>query len=203
MNYQTITLGSAARKFIINCLQEGGLTMARYILARHDIEEGTVTTCFDDFVDAQWMQQMTVERLAGGMVSDTGLSVDCLIDSIMEHLAKSEHNVCMLESAVADPQFSFMQQTTLPYKVHGKEVYFVLTPKQRTRKEIDHAIGTAQSPWIFIGAMTSVPDISSWEGKRELLKSELEELAVRAEKVFVMAFDEEGYLTWSRGDIPA
>jgi|GEM_PF-6157546 len=203
MNYQTITLGSEAKKYIINRIEEGGLTMARHILARHDIEGGTVTTCFDDFVDAQWIQGMTVQRLFSGKVSDTGLSVDCLIDSIMEYLSKSENNVCMLECAFAEPQFKFMQRMSLPYKVHEKEVYFVLTPKQRTRREIDDAIATAHSAWVFIGAMTSVPDISTWEEKKELSEEELEDLAARAKKVFVLAFDEEGYLTWSKPEAAA
>ena len=200
MNYQTITLGSEARKHVLNRLQMG-LTMAQFILTEHDIETGTVTTCFDDFVDARQIQEMTVERLFSGKVSDTGLSVDCLIDNIVEHLSKDLNNICMLES-FADPEFPFMKRTTLPYKVHEKEVYFVLTVNRCSRREIDESIGKAQSAWLFIGAMTSVSDISSWEGKMELSEEDLEDLAARTEKVFVVAFDEEGYLYWSKPEVP-
>ena len=196
MKYQTINLGSEAKKYIVKRL-EMGLSLAQSILAKHNIEVGTVTTCFDDFVDPIRIQQMTAERLSGGKVSDTGLSVDCLIDSIAEHLGKRANNVCMLES-FADPEFPFMQRTALPYKVYENEVYFVLTPNHLSRREIDDSIGTAQSPWLLIGAMTSVPDHRTWEEKKELSQEDVEVLATRVEKVFVMAFDEEGYLIWSK-----
>lgn len=199
MSYQMINLDSEAKKYIVKCL-EMGLSLARSILAKHNIETGKVTTCFDNFVDPIRIQQMTADRLSGGLVSDTGLSVDCLIDSIREHLTKSDNNLCILEAASAEPQFPFMEKTSLRYMVHDKEVYFVLASDRCSHKEIDDALGTAQSPWLFIGVMTSVPDPRAWEGKKKLSKEEVEVLATRAEKVFVMAFDEEGYLTWSKDE---
>src|SRR4051812_11709737 len=155
MNYQTIRLGSEAKKYVIKCLGMG-LAMARSILEQHDINAGEVVACLDDFVDAQRIQQMTTDRLSGGLVSDTGLSMDCLIDSIEEHLSKSSNNVCVLEDANAQPQDPYMQKETSRYMVHEKEVYFVLTPDQRSRREIDDAISTSESSWVFIGAMTSI-----------------------------------------------
>jgi len=200
MNYQTIRLGAEAKNYIIKCLGMG-LTMGRSILRQHDINTGEVVACLDDFVDSERIQQLTVESLRWSSVSDTGLSIDCLIDSIIEHLSKSDANVCILEDADSEPQFTFMQKETSRYMVHEKEVYFVLTPAQRSRKEIDAALITSQSLWLFIGAMTSIPEGTNWEGKKELSKEELEDLAARAEKVFVAAFDREGYLMWSKPEV--
>ena len=134
---------------------------------------------------------------AGGTLVPTPTTREHLVSLIATELAQPR-SLCILENALAEREDLWLQKSEVDIAFLGKEVYHLLT-EATSPSEIDAAVRAAHTPYLCVGALSSVPDADGLPGDRgELTIRWLEELAQQAQTIFVGAYDGEGYVLWRR-----
>ena len=214
--YKEITLGPEAIEYIRKCLSDGN-TLARYLLQKLNLDRGRVVTFLSSDVTAEAAKQFTTggklpmppksqwryaegERSKWRMVPipDTD---SCLVAIIEAFLNAEEKRVCIFEDDLSRPNDPILSRSVARLLTFKDEVYHFLSGRDVESSKIRQTIRQAKSIPLFIGAMTSVPEESSfsYKARRITITSDklLRILAERTEKIVVGAYDGEGYLIWN------
>jgi hypothetical protein len=126
------------------------------------------------------------------------------INIVQEFLNASSDHIFILEDIVGQLTDPYVSRMTHPIWTYGKEIHHVVFGGQAsTKDEIRRVISYSSSAWQhFIGVLTSWPNLAEFHPTRhELTPKELSNLASRAEKLLIGAYDNNGYLVWSRKNI--
>lgn len=121
-----------------------------------------------------------------------------LVKKIKDYLLQSKNRVCIFEDALKHPSDVVMRKLSTRYAIFGDEIYHLLFHEDAHDERIAETVNAARSVPTFIGAM------SVWSGEpqeirlRVLSLAQLQLLANSAQKLFVGAYDGEGYLIWDR-----
>ena len=220
--FREIHLGREAIQFIRDCLEEGGMTLGRGLLLHCDLEKGRVLTYLPTTVSEDETRQFKfggkVEEIplgpADNFVAEAGTrwvrvptedTDNHLVRTIQAYLRGEGGRWCIFEDAVSSPSFPYIRRRRDGrIRVLGSEVYYLIGKSDaEDEARILKTVRNAQSGWRFACAMSSVPErVHFLEGGRSLKRDEVRVLAERAEKIAVGAYDGEGYLIWSKGEVP-
>jgi len=92
----------------------------------------------------------------------------------------------------------FLSTKAVPYFIYSGDAYYFLTSQNVTLDDVLDAVAWAKR-YPFVCALTSLPKDQLDIGLAQDVPSEvLGRFAARAEHVIVGAYDDEGYLIWSR-----
>lgn len=208
-DYTELALGSEGLQFILSELR-GGRTFSRCLLESLDLQSGDVITYLPQgasVVDAKDFEsggklpqppQSQWKRGEGAIVIPTPTTRPHLVSLIDEYLSTSER-VCILENATASRGDEWLKQTQVNVSFFGDEVYHLLIGSC-PRPTIDLAIRKGQSLFTFVGALTSLPGgvLPLTIDRADLDLGALRSLAEQTERIFVGAYDGEGYVIWRR-----
>jgi len=193
--YRAFSLPAEANRYIRNCL-EAGNSLAKHLLTQLDLENGRVVSFLPPGVNPSVAQQFRY-----GGVASAKESISCLVALIRTFLSTGEGRLCICENALARPNDPILSSSDTRILIFKNEVYHFLSEGDVESRKIRQTIGEAESAYLFIGVMTSVPKESSFshEARRITIPSDelLRVLAERAEKIVVGAYDGEGYLIWN------
>ncbi len=139
-------------------------------------------------------------KIPGATLVPVPSTIDDLTKLISAHLSTPER-VCFLENANASRGDPWLAQPGVPTGYYEDEVYHWLAGPQ-PEAAIKEAVKTARSSFIFIGALTSLTGTGvELVESGDLSLEALQRLADNTCKLFVGAYDGEGYVIWRRGHI--
>lgn len=211
------TLGPAALDFIREERLAVGHTLAKLLLQSLDLHSGRVSVFFPPGLS---VDQLQLDFEGGGMLpfppesegrrftQDDGMKVvvtpvpqvdSDLIAIIMKHIQTGDEPLCIMENAMVKPSYPAASDSETQILVFRDEVYHLVRGGLLSARYIRRAIGKADSGFMLIGALTSLPRESAiLPTEREIAVEKLRLMAERTVKVFTVAYDGEGYLIWHR-----
>ena len=201
-----IKLGAEALEYIRQSLNDGK-QLSRATLTALDIGAGKVSTYLPPGTTALQANKF----LTGGKLeiasSESPAKAhpipntdDILAATLRGHLKSSDSALCIFENALAQAGDPWLRQAQVHSFVCGTDVYHFLTAKDVESDLIESTINTARSirPPL-IGVLTRSERAGSTDSAQGTIKLvELQNLASRAEKLVVGAYDGESFLLWSR-----
>ncbi len=208
-NLRTFLLGDEGVDYVLAELSDGG-TFAREALGRLPIASGEVTTRLPDNVPPEELIRFATggklptpppeewRKIPGATLVPVPSTIDDLTKLISEHLSTPER-VCFLEDANASRGDPWLAQPGVPTGYYKEEVYhWLIGPQPAT--VVKQAVKTAQSLFIFVGALTSLADTQmELVAGGDLSLRTLQRMADNTCELFLGAYDGEGYVTWRRG----
>ena len=123
-----------------------------------------------------------------------------LVNEITSFLKISADNICVIENTLETPEDPGVKKSNSRLFFYNNQVFYFLIHDDIDNNNIHKTIKESFSIPIFIGTMTSYPenfDIVTLN-RKYISEDILKLLAERTEKIFVGAYDGEGYLIWSK-----
>lgn len=197
MKCQDLALDTQALLFVEDNLRKG-LTLSRQVLTCLDISGGSVVAYLPPDIDTSTIKTRLSDEFRFGYITKLGGTLNCIVEFVKSYLSAESRRIVIFENANAsanDPRLDEDGNVL----IFGDEVYYMLSSKD-SDEDVRNSIVSANSLWIHIGILTSVPDISDWDPKSTLGSADISDLAKRVEHIIVGAFDGEGFLIWSRSD---
>jgi hypothetical protein len=214
LNFKEHKFGLEGTKYVKECLSHGK-TLAQNILNSLNLDAGYVVTLLPSDTDpeaavdfehgvlplppeSEWHDSLAENGSKSVWVPIHNMNF--YVESIVEaFLHAKEGHVCIIEENLAragDPALSSRKIRPL---IFDSEVYYLLRGKWVKRTEIEEAIKQSHTIPYFIGALTFLPKgINFLKSDGFLAIEEIKILAENAQKIFVGAYDGEGYLIWHR-----
>ncbi len=197
MNYERIELGKQAKLYVQDRLSIG-LGLSSNILRLHRILDGNVETYLPRTSRSARINELSCMQFKHGGITRPEDSLAILVDLACKFLGSDNDRLCIFENPNAQIPLNWSSEFTSYALSSGNDVYNLALGTSHDKADIETAILESKSGWIFIGVMTSFPDISRLARRREITNEEIELLAERAEHIIIGAFDGEGYLIWSK-----
>lgn len=204
-----IELGPAGLRFVAEQLA-GGLTFSRLLLGHLDLERGEAVTHlppgvalaeavkFDQGGKLPYPPSATRELADGRRMVKVQTTRGHLARLLAEGLAVPGR-VGLLENATASREDPWLHGLRVATVFVGQEVYHWLAGPV-SAQAADEAIKRAQSPFQFVGALSSLAaGHDSPADRGELAPEMLHGLAEATRMIFVGAYDGEGYVIWRSG----
>lgn len=195
--FKKITLGREAKAYIEECFSKGK-TLGKLFGSFIDLSNGLITTELPDLV-SNWNSN----NFEGGFVYKNERvdkteepSQTCrtlLSNAILESL--KEGKVCVMESFLPSRGDEWLKETKSHVAFIGEEVCFLLDKNDASKDRVEEALNNAEYPPIFFGAIGD-GDLTSIEKDGNMQIEELVKFIKKAKKIFVGAYDGEGYLVW-------
>jgi hypothetical protein len=203
-------LGNDSINYIQDCLRYGS-TISKNALKKKDFNKGKFFT----YLPLNVTEKEALQFNIGGKIVisnkkikfDSDLSMtekpNCnfnMVEEIKGHLLQKTENICVLENYLARPKDPCLIKSQSHLFFYREEVYHLLSSNDAEKDVILNAISESSSIPIFIGFMTSIEQsIQKSIGWMQYIKEEfLTIMAERTVKIFVGAYDGEGYLIWSQ-----
>ena len=213
-DYREAPVGPAAEQYVRESLSQGH-TLARTVLQVLPLSHGQITT----FLPPSIAPQSVDDFRAGGKLPTPPSSQwkwgqahgksyrmvpvpntdNELMAEIKNHLMSGENNVCILEDSVVMAGDPVLQKCVTRYAILGDDVYYLLFHDVAKDEMIFRAIRQARSALpILIGLMAVYKEPKQLGSGGSISLVQLEALVRDALRLFVGAYDGEGYLIWSK-----
>jgi hypothetical protein len=211
-NNKEIILGDEAKDYLKGCLREGH-TLAQCILQKIYLDNGFITTVLPSYVNDKLYNdfhiggKLTVnpEDIKDGInykIMPLPNMNTYLAAVIKAFLQEEAGNICIIENALAKPCDPWITMADIKIIFYKEEVYHFLINKNLTDNMIKETILFAESIPIFIGVLATIPqeELSLFINKEnyELSFEELNIIVDGIKRIFVAAYDGEGYLIWNK-----
>jgi hypothetical protein len=187
-----VVLGTEAVDYIRHELARGR-TLARDLLSV--LPASSVVTFVPEDVPEE-----DLTDFEGGCLGDTWEAFVPVLELAEEYLrAQSpEQRYLICEDTFASRTDPYLAGMKGPFFTHDDDVYFFLPAEHVSADQVRRIISAGgHYPWIAV--LTSLaPASAALRPHSEQSRQVLQALASRAEHVFVAAYDEEGWLLWSR-----
>lgn len=187
-----------ANEYIRACLARGK-TLSHYLLELCNLDNGSAVTYLPNDFDEIALNQFDI----GGIIQkNTNLKkimpeTDLwLANRIHSFLTAGDSNICIFENALAKPNDQWLALRNTQIFTFQDEVYHYLLHRDTEKELIEKTIRDATT-YLFIGIMSCVKDITPFQQHANVITaSELKFFAEKTKKIFVGAYDSEGYLIW-------
>jgi hypothetical protein len=209
-----LTLGIEAVEYIKTRLSNGK-TLAHYLLKIQNIDSGSITTFLPSDVSmeqankfqyggvlpptpkSKW-RYFTADDGRKYVMAPTPREMRYLVKTIKDFLRIDESRLCIMEDALAKPNDPCVSRLKSRLLFFRDEVYYIVYHSDIKPSYIRNTIEEAESIPTFIGAFTSLPKEGNvFSDRQKISEDTLRVLAERTEKIFIGAYDGEGYLIWS------
>lgn len=204
MSLNEVQLGQKAALYVAEKLSLGK-TLSRLLLNSHEISNGRISTKLPPGIDEREAHDFESggklplghnrARPLGDLepVPNTN---DAFVDEIRAFLDANNSRVCIFEDASAQPNDQFLRAITTRALTYDDEVYHLVCARD-SHEQMLKTIHAARS-WLFVGALTQVPDATGLCSKKTLTRDEIENLAQNAIGIVVGAYDGEGFVVWTK-----
>ena len=171
-----------------------GNTLANEARNRLSLQDGIIST----LLMAQESFSVLPDFKRGGReVLDD--SESWLVADVQEFLGAGEERVLVVEDACTKPSDPCVSQLIGRTMAFGDELYHCVGADDFDAMTIRTCIQEASSAYMEIGLMSCVPpSILPSEARSVLSREVLELVAEKTQRIFVSAYDCEGYLIWRR-----
>ena len=189
-----VKLESNALEFIKAELANGS-TFASIILQDLQLASGKVTTFLPEDVDGGSITDFT-DSVADDyrrMYSETH---DEIRNFILRYLSKGKNNLAIFEDALS-PDAEYFQKERVQFFSYGQEAYRYLTGNDLNEDKIARTITRARG-YPFIAALTSHTKPVTRQVHKAMSDDDLRELAAEIDHIIIGAFDEDGFLVWTK-----
>lgn len=210
LTYLEGKFGEEASKYFLEVLNKGK-TLSKKVLKVINLLEGILFTFLPkDFIEVDVINFQHGGKFKGGkkrikidadlyMVEKPNLDRQ-LAEIILDHLQKSSENVCIIEDHLSEPEDPCLSKLSSKMFFYKNEVYHFLSHQDIDHRTIIDTISAAYSIPIFIGFMTSLPIKCQkiFKYDQYILEDILNTLVTKLKGIFIVIFDGEGYLIWSK-----
>ena len=192
--YSELQLGREAIAYVKECLLRGN-TLAHFLLEELDLHSGRVVSFLPEDIaveDANWFDN--------GGVCNGEVSLSHLVGGIQDFLRSDSDRCVIFENGLARPADPCVKGFNTRMFTFGNELYHLLTQEDLDEERIQQSISCSMSAGLHIGAMSSLSAAS--RSPKQLESVGLDDLrcwAKATNKVIVSAYDDEGYLIWTKG----
>lgn len=208
--YQEYKLDSRAQEYLRKYLRELGATttIAQLLLARLDLNAGTMTTYAPREIDLERLHAFIDYGFMGQPLKQAGISLTkmkiapvydfWLIPMIRDFLAKREDHFCIFSEISARAGDRLVDRTLTNLAIYKQELYHFIDSTNVSKESIDQVFSWIDNLFI-VGVLTSLPvGHHSLQHKETISLPILEQIVDRTEKIIVSAYDGEGNLVWHR-----
>lgn len=207
-----IRLGPAGLDYVRECLADGK-ELSQNLLQSLDLERGNVTT----FLPIETPEEEAYQFRFGGKVpqidsgspvpqgqrehqmSPTPNMITVLTDLVEAYLKTANQASCVVEDPLTAPGDAALRNAPVTPWVCGQSVFYVLKAVDADRRSIEAMLRAASSispPTVGALARWRVGEGVPISGVMDI--QEIREFAMHTEKIFVGAYDGEGFLIWSK-----
>jgi hypothetical protein len=207
-----IHLDSRGLSYVRECLS-AGKELSRHLLTRLELEPGTVST----FLPVQVSKADVYKFETGGKVTsaetEPAVSLggehriarilnmnEVLAEIVQTHLKSAIDSFCLIEDEIAAPGDLSLRNAQATVLTCNQSVYYQIKRPQADLNVIESVLRKASSispPTVgSLGQCRLQTDSHEKDG--QLGVKQLIEFAEHTEKVFVGAYDGEGFLIWSK-----
>ena len=138
--------------------------------------------------------------IRGGAPSIRGYGILAWIDRwVRQSLTGASDRVFVSEDAMGQRHHPFMAKPQPPVLFVGDNLYWFLTPDDRSNVERIRIHFCDLDIWGAIGILTSWPLNTPIADRLDITPSTLNELVARTQNIVVSAYDGDGFLIWYRG----
>jgi hypothetical protein len=201
-------LGIEAVQYIKTRLSAGH-TLAHYLLKIQNIDSGRVTTFLPSGVSMEQankfeyggiiLRYLTTDDGRKYAMAPAPSATRYLVKTIKDFLSMDESRLCIMEDALAKPNDPCVSRLKSRLLFFRDDVYSIVYHSDIESSFIRNTIKEAKSIPTFIGAFTSLPSRdNTFSDRQKISEDTLRVLAERTERIFIGAYDGEGYLIWSR-----
>lgn len=188
MTIRQIDLSAEAIAYIRGSLAQGR-SLAREV-ARLALEAGAAVALLPSDVAPQAAQRFHV-----GGVARTAATEPAIARLVSDFLAGAADRLAVFEDALALPTDASLARRKLPFVTCGSDVLYLVVPGSDT-DTITRALRFATSH-VLLGVLTTAAGALPRPGE-SISTATLTELATRADKLLIGAYDGESVLVWSR-----
>lgn len=193
-------LGYEALKYIKECLTYGN-TFSNLLLKNIQFDKGNIRTFLPDYTRVEETTQFEY----GGKFKSSNtykqhMCLDLFTVSKIKAYLLSNNSICFIENYLAsdgDPWLTTIDIKTLTY---NKEIYHVYFRNDVIENRIINSFVRIKSIPIFVGALIPTSDqlINYIYNKKNIEYDILLNLAKETRELFIVAYDGEGYIYWSK-----
>ena len=187
-----------------------GKTLASLVLRSVNLSKGTIESLVPDSYDPLEISQFDRGHVVGGgerqsfkLGTISGVAIPKIgvregLAELIRTLLDSE-SLCLLENHLAKVGDSWLSRAKSRLATHGAEVYHFLTAADCDAAKVCEAILESSHPPLSWGALGRIPTsrLASNPKQIALTTDELKRFAETVRRVFVSAYDGEGYLVWA------
>jgi len=204
-------LGPGAELYLEESLKDGH-TLAKLVLEVIRFESGYITT----FLPPNVAPESIKDFRTGGKLPSSPEPESYVPDGqsqkitpvpntdadlafvVKGHLRLDKRRVCAMEDALKRPGDLILKRLKTRYATFENEIYHLLFHTDAGTNNVENVLKTAKSLPTFVGLLTSCSHPPGLATDGTLSLTELRELAIKVNKIFVGAYDGEGYLLWNK-----
>lgn len=189
-----VELGENAIKYVKNELINGD-AISKSLLKFTEFEQGAMRTFLpNDVIDKENLDfRDSVAKDYQAMYSATHKKV---ANFIAVFLSQHKNNLVVFET-FASPNDTYLKNRKLPHFINQQRVYLFLTGKNFDEQKAGHLVSAARG-YPCVGILTSIPFGKFIFSQQSIRNQLLEKLARRTKHIIIGAFDEDGFLYWSK-----
>jgi hypothetical protein len=189
-----VELSGNALKYIKDELAQGDV-IAHYLLQFIKFEQGVIRTFLpNDVIDAENLDFKSC--VAEDTQAMYGATHTKTADFITTYLSQHKNGIAVFET-LASPDSPFLKKRNSQFFSHQQRVYLYLVNENANVKEADKIIAGARG-YPCIGILSSLPDSETIRNQQVVNGDFLTKLSVETECIIIGAFDEDGFLFWSK-----
>ena len=189
-----VALSDKALKYIRDELAYGDV-IAESLLQYINFEQGIIYTFLpDDVKDIECLDfRDSVSKNYQAMYSETHKIV---AEFIKTYLSRHKSGIAVFET-LASPDDRFLKYREPQYFSNQQKVYLYLVNKNADVQEVNEIISGARG-YPCIGILSSLPSSETIQTQQIVNDNFLQQLVVETEHIIIGAFDEDGFLFWSK-----
>jgi hypothetical protein len=218
MNEIEIPLGKEAIEWVRKTLTEGN-TLSKYLLENINVDTGNVITFLPPEADiekartqfewsvipmsprSEWVWLKETHNGKHPVAIPVHRTVEPQVEIISKFLEADSNRLCVFEDMMMSPKDPvFFKETNVVWLFNEEIYHIVFSSEKHTFEQIRSAISHAASAWPhFVGTITAFPDLSQTRPfRKQLTNLELKTIAQNTQKLIIGAYDNDGYLIWSK-----
>jgi hypothetical protein len=185
-------LDEAGELYMAECIRWGN-TLSSFVTRNVDLKQGYVHT----YAPPETTMTKLADFNSGGLVKARHTTTH-LVDMIQTFLSGGTDRIVILEDVTLRKGDPYLDVTANEVLFHGDEVYYLLRHDAGANR-INLAVTDAGQNRRFVGLMTMSAQLHQMRpGQRDATAGLLDELSRHTQRIFVGAYDDEGYVIWTR-----
>ena len=165
-------------------------TLSFSVLQKTPFSQGTFYAMLREGLTDEYIHGFTNGYVGGGVREK-------VTEVLHKELIKSEEGVCIFDDYDAaynpDSDWDVFKETGVFF---NKEVYYVVLAKNATKKRLLECFHASDCIWHSLVVFSKEPFQKRMD--QTITERELVQIATSAFMIFVLAYDEEGYIIWER-----
>ncbi len=188
--------GREGIEWVSSCLSRGR-SFSRTLLRSVTLSSGSPVACVPEGADGTRLTDFEHGGLVPPGQKAAGSADGALASLIMRDLLAARR-ICLLEDGLAKPSDPWLRKAGTEQYFLGDDVFHFMVSGRADEGKVLKVLRAAKSLPISVGAICGIsPQVDLPPADRELTQDLLEAFASAVVKIFVGAYDGEGYVVWN------